>query len=73
MTKSACMWLGLGLALASVGAAAQTVTGSGTSGTVPVFTGASTIGDSRTPIVVSSSNVGIGTTNSLPRSKPTAA
>ena len=51
-----------------VGAAAQTVTGSGTSGYVPVFTGtagstSSTIGNSGTPIVVgSSSDVGIGTT-----------
>jgi hypothetical protein len=35
------------------------VTGSGTSGTVPVFTGASTVGNS--PISVSGSNVGIGT------------
>jgi hypothetical protein len=58
------MWLGLGLALASVGAAAQTVTGSGTSGTVPVFTGTSTIGNSSTPIIVTSTgNVGIGTTS----------
>jgi len=62
MSKSVCMWLGLCLALASAGAAAQTVTGSGTSGTVPVFTGTSTIGNPSTPIVVSSSgNVGIGT------------
>lgn len=61
MTKSACMWLGLGLALASVGAAAQTVTGSGTTNTVPIFTGTSTVGNS--PITVSGSNVGIGTTS----------
>lgn len=40
---------------------AQTVTGSGTANTVPVFTGASTAGNS--PISVSSGNVGIGTTN----------
>ncbi len=63
MRKSACMWLGLGLALASAGTAAQTVTGSGTSGTVPVFTGTSTVGNS--PIAVSGGNVGIGTTNPL--------
>ncbi len=48
------------LILAATGAAAQTVTGSGTSGTVPVFTGSSTVGNS--PISVSGSNVGIGTT-----------
>jgi hypothetical protein len=53
------MWLGLGLAMASVGAAAQTVTGSGTTNTLPVFTGASTVGNS--PITVSGGNVGIGT------------
>jgi hypothetical protein len=43
----------------AMSAAAQ-VTGSGTSGTVPVFTGTSTVGNS--PISVSGSNVGIGTT-----------
>lgn len=64
MSKSACMWLGLGLVLASACAVAQTVTGSGTPGAVPVFTGSSTIGNSPTPIVVDSTNdnVGIGTT-----------
>jgi hypothetical protein len=61
MTKSAWIWLGWSLALASVGAAAQTVTGSGTTNTVPVFTGSSTVGNS--PISVSGSNVGIGTTS----------
>jgi hypothetical protein len=59
MTKSACMWLGLSLALASVGAEAQTVIGGGTMNTVPVFTGTSTVGNS--PISVSGNNVGIGT------------
>ena len=49
--------------LAATGAAAQTVTGSGTSGTVPQFTEASTVGDS--PISISGSNVGIGTTSPL--------
>ncbi len=39
------------------------VTGSGTTGTVPVFTGTSTVGNS--PITVSGSNVGIGTTAPL--------
>lgn len=42
-------------------ATAQTVTGSGTSGTVPVFTGASAVGNS--PITVSGGNVTIGTPN----------
>jgi hypothetical protein len=47
--------------LAATGATAQTVTGSGTSGTVPQFTGTSTVGNS--PISISGGNVGIGTTN----------
>jgi hypothetical protein len=55
------------IAAFAMSAAAQTVTGSGTAGTVPVFTGSgtsSTIGNSSAPITVSSSgNVGIGTTN----------
>lgn len=59
------LWLGLTgilfLVCVSVGADAQTVTGSGTSGTVPVFTASSTIGNS--PIAVSGTNVGIGTTS----------
>jgi len=42
------------------GAVAQTVTGSGTTNTVPVFTGSSALGNS--PITVSGGNVGIGTT-----------
>jgi hypothetical protein len=47
----------------AMSAAAQ-VTGSGTAGTVPVFTGSGTsIGNSSAPITVSSTgNVGIGTT-----------
>ena len=53
--------IGLGLALMAMSAAAQTVTGSGTTNTVPVFTGTSTVGNS--PISVSGGNVGIGTTN----------
>jgi hypothetical protein len=48
------------MALMTVSVAAQTVTGSGTANTVPQFTGTSTVGNS--PISVSSSNVGIGTT-----------
>jgi len=48
------------IAAFSMSAAAQ-VTGTGTSGTLPVFTGTSTLSNS--PISVSGSNVGIGTTN----------
>ena len=48
------------IAAFAVGATAQTVTGSGSSGAVPVFTGTSTVGNS--PISVSGGNVGIGTT-----------
>ena len=59
MTKGVLAWLGL--TMMAVAAAAQTVTGSGTTNTVPVFTGTSTVGNS--PITVSGSNVGIGTTN----------
>ena len=43
--------------------AATRVTGSRTSGTVPVFTGTSTVGNS--PIEVLGSNVGIYTANSV--------
>jgi hypothetical protein len=55
--------IGLAFSIAALvmGASAQTVTGSGTTNTVPVFTGASTVGNS--PISVSGSNVGIGTTS----------
>ncbi len=49
------------IATFALSAAAQTVTGSGSSGTVPVFTGTSTVANS--PISVSGGNVGIGTTN----------
>jgi hypothetical protein len=45
--------------LFAVSAAAQTVTGSGTANTVPLFTGTSTIGNSN--ITQSNGNVGIGT------------
>jgi hypothetical protein len=51
--------LAFSIAALAMGASAQTVTGSGTTNTVPVFTGASTVGNS--PISVSGSNVGIGT------------
>src|SRR5258708_3661994 len=44
--------------LAALGANAQTVTGSGTTNTVPKFTGSSTIGDS--VIAESNGNIGIG-------------
>ncbi len=65
MTKSACMWLGLSLALASAGVAAQTTvttTNGGTDRTVPVFTAGTNVENS--PISVSGGNVGIGTTSS---------
>lgn len=44
--------------LAALGANAQTVTGSGTTNTVPKFTGSSTVGDS--VIAESNGNIGIG-------------
>ena len=56
------------ISIAATGLYAQTVTGSGTAGTVPVFTGSGTsssIGNSGAPISVSGSNVGIGTTSPL--------
>jgi hypothetical protein len=46
------------LGLAALGANAQTVTGSGTTNTVPTFTGSSTIGDS--VIAESNGNIGVG-------------
>ncbi len=55
------VWLSFGLMSAI--AAAQTVTGSGSTNQVPVFTGTSTVGNS--PISVSGGNVGIGTTGPL--------
>ena len=60
MTKGVLAWLGL--TMMAVAAAAQTTvtTSGGTTNTVPVFTGTSTVGNS--PISVSGSNVGIGTT-----------
>ena len=54
------MGLAFCIAAFAMSAAAQ-VTGTGTSGTLPVFTGTSTLSNS--PISVSGSNVGIGTTN----------
>ncbi len=47
------------IAAFAMSAAAQ-VTGSGSPGTVPIFTGSTMVGNS--PISVSDSNVGIGTT-----------
>jgi hypothetical protein len=63
MSKIAHIELGLVVALASMGAVAQTVTGSGTANTVPVFTGTTSVGNS--PVTVSGGNVGIGTTAPL--------
>jgi hypothetical protein len=53
----------MGVLLYAATAAAQTVTGSGTMNTVPVFTGSSTIGNS--PITLSGGNVGIGIASPL--------
>src|SRR6266702_602064 len=55
-------FIGTFLASLAVGVAAQTTvtTGGGTTNTIPVFTGSSTLGNS--PISISGSNVGIGTT-----------
>ena len=49
------------LMLFMLSASAQTVTGSGTSGTVPIFTGTSAVGNSA--ITQSGGNVGIGTSS----------
>ena len=61
MTKGVLAWLGL--TMMAVAAAAQTTvtTSGGATNTVPVFTGSAAVGNS--PITVSGSNVGIGTTN----------
>src|SRR5258708_20891773 len=55
--KSICILLVMA-GLAALGARAQTVTGSGSTNTIPKFTGSSTIGDS--VIVESNGNMGIG-------------
>jgi hypothetical protein len=63
--------LAFSIAVLAASVAAQTVTGSGTTNTVPVFTGSSTVGNS--PITVSGSNVGIEMTvpnSSLPQTDP---
>jgi len=52
------LWMALVLMASS--ATAQTVTGSGTSGIIPVFNGSSTVANS--VITQSGNNVGIGTT-----------
>jgi len=65
MSKLAKMWLGLVLALASAGAPAQTAvqtSGTTSAGTVPVFGPTSNTTVTNSPISVSGSNVGIGTT-----------
>jgi hypothetical protein len=58
--------IGLGLALMAMSAAAQTNvqnSNNGVSGQVPVYSGAATLGSgASSPITVSGSNVGIGTT-----------
>ena len=60
--KRICILLVM-IGLAALGANAQTVTGSGTTNTIPKFTGSSTIGDS--VIAESNGNIGIGTSNPL--------
>jgi hypothetical protein len=58
--KRICILLVM-IGLAALGAKAQTVTGSGTTNTVPKFTGSTSIGDSL--IVEFNGNIGIGTKN----------
>lgn len=62
MRRSLFCILALGLCLVSAGRA-QTVTGSGTPGSIAKFTGTSAIGNS--VIVESNGNIGIGTSNPL--------
>ncbi len=57
--KRICILLVM-IGLTALGANAQTVTGSGTTNTIPQFTSSTTIGDS--PIVDFNGNIGIGTT-----------
>jgi len=54
-------WLLTAISLLPMSLAAQTVTGSGTTGKVPVFTGTSSVGNSN--ISQSGANTGIGTTS----------
>jgi len=58
--KRICILLMM-IGLATLGADAQTVTGSGTTNTIPKFTGSSTIGDSNI-FQSPNGNIGIGTT-----------
>jgi hypothetical protein len=60
MSKLSQTWLAVIMLFGSV-ALAQTVTGSGTTNKIPIFTGTSTIGNS--PIAITGSSVGIGTTS----------
>ena len=60
MHNKRMMGLAFCITALAMSASAQTVTGSGTTNTVPVFTGTSSVGNS--PITVSGVNVGIGTT-----------
>src|SRR5262245_45459281 len=61
MKRVCILWLMLGLAV--LNARAQTVTGSGTSNTIPQFTGPTSIGDS--PIIQFNGNIGINSPNPL--------
>jgi len=56
--KRICILL-IMVGLTALGARAQTVTGSGTTNTIPKFTGSTSVGDS--PIVEFNGNIGIGT------------
>lgn len=60
--KRICVLL-LMISFAALSARAQTVTGSGTTNTIPQFTGSTTIGNS--PIVQFNGNIGIGTQTPL--------
>ena len=60
MSKGVLAWLGMAMIAASAAAQTTVTTTGGTTNTVPVFTGSSTVGNS--PISVSGSNVGMGTT-----------
>jgi hypothetical protein len=63
MSKGVLAWLGMAMIAASAAAQTTVTTTGGTTNTVPVYTGSATVGNS--PISVSGSNVGIGTTNPL--------
>jgi len=63
MVHKQIKFVSLSLLLLTTGAIAQSVTGTGTANTIPLFTGSSTLGNSN--ITQSNGNVGIGTTAPL--------